>query len=128
MTIEILLTVLSILFIHYIADFVVQTEWQAKNKSKDIFALTEHVFDYTCIWAGATVLYYVIFDCSVTMVCFPLITFVCHWITDFFTSRWTSKLAMKAKESGNYHNFFVVIGLDQILHYIQLFVTFYLLY
>ena len=54
---------------------------------------------------------------------FVLITFICHTITDYFTSRLNSKLWQK----GEVHYFFVAIGGDQILHYIQLFLTYQLL-
>ncbi len=52
------------------------------------------------------------------------ITFATHWITDYFTSRWTSKLYAK----GDIHNFFVVVGLDQFIHYTTLLGTYFLLY
>ena len=51
------------------------------------------------------------------------ITFVCHTITDYFTSRLNSKLWAK----GDVHNFFVSVGFDQVLHYVQLFLTYQLL-
>lgn len=40
-----------------------------------------------------------------------------HWLTDFVSSRITKKLW----ELKDYHNFFVVIGLDQLCHYVVLF-------
>jgi len=54
---------------------------------------------------------------------FFLITFVAHTITDYFTSRLNSKLWAE----GKVHWFFVSIGFDQILHYIQLFSTYQIL-
>jgi hypothetical protein len=54
---------------------------------------------------------------------FPIITFIAHTITDYFTSRLNAKLWAK----GNVHNFFVSIGFDQYLHYLQLFITYSLL-
>jgi len=51
------------------------------------------------------------------------ITFVAHTITDYFTSRLNSKLWVE----GKVHYFFVAVGGDQILHYVQLFTTYYLL-
>jgi len=55
---------------------------------------------------------------------FVLITFVAHTITDYFTSRLNAKLWAK----GDVHNFFVSVGFDQVLHYVQLFVTYQLLF
>jgi hypothetical protein len=54
---------------------------------------------------------------------FGFITFIFHTITDYFTSRLNSKLWKK----GDVHNFFVSIGFDQVLHYVQLFLTYKLL-
>jgi len=48
------------------------------------------------------------------------ITFLTHWFTDLFTSRWTSKLW----EKKDVHNFFVVIGLDQLIHATTLLITY----
>jgi len=67
---------------------------------------------------GQTTTWYVIYS-----LLFMGITFICHTATDYFTSRVNAKLW----EKGQVHNFFVSIGFDQYLHYIQLFVTFYYL-
>jgi len=58
---------------------------------------------------------------SVALFC--LITFITHTITDYFTSRLNSKLW----EQGKVHNFFVALSFDQILHYVQLFLTYWFL-
>jgi Protein of unknown function (DUF3307) len=125
-----LIIILSILFIHWVADFVLQTDKQAKGKSKNWSDLLAHTFTYSTMWIfasclligyeskGHTTQWYVIHS-----ILFGLVTFICHTITDYFTSRLNSKLWAK----GDVHNFFVSIGFDQYLHYIQLFVTFYLL-
>ncbi len=44
---------------------------------------------------------------------------VLHFITDAITSRITSKLWQK----NDMHNFFVVVGFDQLVHYACLFIT-----
>ena len=41
------ITVIAIIWIHFIADFVCQTRWMADNKSKDAKALLYHVAIYT---------------------------------------------------------------------------------
>jgi hypothetical protein len=43
-----------------------------------------------------------------------------HFLTDWVTSRATSALYKEER----YHDFFVVIGFDQLLHYVTLFGTF----
>jgi hypothetical protein len=120
----------SIILIHWFADFVLQTHEQATNKSKSNYYLTMHVLTYTLVWFAFSCFYgaYIIFYHTLTKgVCFvflfPTITFVCHWITDYLTSRLNTYLYNK----GDIHNFFVSVGFDQLLHYAQLLITFQLL-
>ena len=63
-------------------------------------------------------------DLGLYHISFFFITFLSHTITDYFTSRINKKLW----EKGDTHNFFVFVGLDQILHYFQLFLTYKLLF
>lgn len=121
-TSSILITIIAIIVLHWYADFVKQTDWQAQNKSSNNWALSDHVWSYTVVWNWATAIY-VLFTGNFWMLLFPLITFVCHWITDYFTSRINKKLW----EKGDVHNFFVSVGFDQVLHYVQLFLTYYFL-
>jgi len=118
LTLQIVLKVLEIIFIHWFADFFCQTSFQAENKSKRFDALTFHILSYSAITATA---WWLIFGLNFTpTVLFVFtITFCVHWITDFITSRMTSPLFAKKQ----YHWAFVVIGIDQVLHYIQLFLT-----
>lgn len=112
--------IIGILIIHWIADFVCQTDWQAKNKSKSWSALLEHTLSYSGIWIVGALF---IISNPIRVVPFVLITFVTHTITDYFTSRLNSKLWAE----GKVHWFFVSIGFDQILHYVQLLLTYQLL-
>lgn len=135
-----MLVAFIIIFVHWIADFVLQTEDMAMNKSKSFRALVKHTFVYSMCW------YFVIFGMAIWhnyfggpsiedlgwspwMGAFPLITFVFHTLTDYVTSRITSK---KFENKQYYAVFpklgaFSVIGLDQVLHYAQLFLTYHLL-
>lgn len=121
MTLIILITILTILFIHWFADAVMQTDYDAQNKSKSNTALLTHTITYSLIWAFATVVYYQ--DDWNKAIWFTGITLVTHTIIDYFTSRLNSYL-WKTKQV---HNFFVSVLFDQWLHYAQLFITFYLL-
>jgi len=114
-----LVEIFSILIIHWIADFVLQTDKQAKGKSKNWSDLLAHTVIYSFIWLGVGV---ILFGFKLAVPFFT-ITLIAHTITDYFTSRLNSKLWAQ----GNVHYFFVSIGFDQILHYIQLFTTYYLL-
>ena len=120
----------GILIIHWFADFVLQTDQMAKNKSTSNYWLTKHVYRYTTVWVAAmfiycAVLYGITWTPEGVRLCFlfPIITFVCHWLTDYLTSRLNTRLHKK----GDIHNFFVSIGADQVYHYVQLVLTFQLL-
>jgi len=125
-----LITIFVVLLTHWVADFILQTDKQAKGKSKNWSDLLAHTFTYSTMWIFASCLligyenkgqatqWYVIHAFL-----FGLVTFICHTITDYFTSRLNAKLWAK----GDVHNFFVSIGFDQVLHYIQLFLTLYFL-
>jgi len=118
-------TALLIILIHFFADFVCQTHEMAINKSKHNGWLSAHVGVYTLVTLLAwnfTILQPAIDYRLNTYLYFILFIFSTHWITDFITSRFTSKLFGK----GDYHNGFVVVGLDQVLHYIQLLSAYYL--
>lgn len=101
--------VFALAAVHFLADFVLQSEWMAINKSKNWRALLAHVLTYSgAFW----------------IVCgwkFALITFACHLVTDFYTSR------MNARNwaAGDTHWFFVGVGLDQLSHIWQLIWTYW---
>ncbi len=131
-----LVVILTIIFIHWVADFIFQAEEWAVNKSKSNVALYNHVLTYSTIWLlpscfllgitkpNETTEWYVY-----SSILFFLITFCCHFITDYITSRIVSR-KFADKEYGSpipNTGAFTVIGFDQLLHYIQLFGTFYLL-
>ena len=114
--------IFGILLIHWFADFVLQTDKQALGKSKEWKWLLNHTINYSLVWlivsaflAGFTSNWYLLL--------FAPITFVCHTATDYYTSRVNSQLWEQKKV----HQFFVSIGFDQILHYVQLFLTYYYL-
>jgi len=108
---------LFILFVHYLGDFSLQTHKQAQMKSKDNLYLLYHVLTYSLTWFFASLIWYETLSLALL---FALFTFIAHYITDYFTSRQVSKYF----KNEDYHNGFLVIGFDQILHYIQLLLTF----
>lgn len=114
-----------ILLIHYLADFSLQTNDQALNKGDGHLFFNKwlfyHVGTYSLIWllaiVGISQMYNLNgWDCLY----FTLITFICHYITDWSTSR----IGKPFWEKKDYHNGFAIVGFDQILHYIQLYFTF----
>lgn len=106
-----------ILLIHFLGDFVLQTDWQAKNKSSSLIALNRHVLGYSTVWGLASYVYLGSISAALS---FMFITYIAHFATDYFTSRQVKKYF--AKE--DHHTGFVVIGFDQVLHYLQLWFTF----
>ena len=103
--------IIGILLIHWFNDFVMQSHWMASNKSKSNQALVAHTATYSALWVVPAILVL-----GYHGILFIAVTFVAHSITDYYTSRRVSKLFAKQ----DYHNGFVVIGIDQILHYLQL--------
>lgn len=118
-----LIEIFSIILIHWFADFVLQTDKQAKGKSKNWSDLLEHTLGYSTVWLVIGSCLWILYDDIWIGAKFALITFICHTITDYFTSRLNSKLWSE----GKVHNFFVSVGFDQVLHYVQLFTTYWLL-
>ncbi len=108
------------LLIHFLADFSLQTYDQAIQKSNDWTMLFYHVGVYSLIWLMASWFWFGNFFPAIM---FAAITFAAHFITDAVTSR-VSKLFF---DKGDFHNGFVVVGFDQILHYIQLWLTYNLI-
>lgn len=99
-------TVILVVWLHFIADFILQTDEMAQNKSKSNSWLLYHVGVYSM-------------PLMVLGFRYALLNAALHFVTDWFTSRATSKLW----QSGQRHWFFVVIGLDQAIHLTCLIVT-----
>lgn len=105
-----------LLVLHWIADFLLQTRWMATNKSSRLDALGLHVAVYTtALGLGAIV----IFGAIEAVLWFAAANGVLHFATDFVTSRITSKLWKEQR----IHGFFLVVGLDQLIHQVTLAAT-----
>ncbi len=105
---------LALLLAHFVGDFLLQSDWMALNKSRRNEVLTVHALVYSLcflFWGWK----------------FWLLTFYSHWLTDYVTSRITSKLWFMAqawpgeneyylKTPNTRHWFFVAIGADQLIH------------
>ena len=91
--------IITVIWLHWMADFILQTDAMAKGKSTSNKWLGKHIAVYSaCLLPFG--------------IKFAILNGVAHFITDYFTSRATSKLWKK----GDVHNFFVVIGFDQAIH------------
>ncbi len=105
-----------LLFAHWIGDFVFQSTWMAIGKSSRLDALIVHVLTYSIVLAGAAVLLFGQTELAAT---FVACNAALHLITDFFTSKVSA--ALYARQ--NMRGFFVVLGLDQLLHHLALAAT-----
>jgi len=92
-------TLIVIFWLHFIADFILQTDEMALNKSKSFKWLSLHALTYG--------IPFLLFGWK-----YAIINSAAHWLVDCVTSRITAYLWSK----GERHWFFVVIGLDQAIH------------
>ena len=117
------------LLIHFLADFGLQTHEQATKKGEGTSFYNKwlfyHVGVYTLIWSVALLILPLpaVENPVVRWVLFTVYVFITHYITDWITSR-TSKPFFS---NGDFHNGFVVVGFDQLVHYLTLFPVLHLL-
>lgn len=98
-------TIIWLLFAHWIADFVCQSDWMAQNKSKNNTALMIHCCVYGLVMMLMSWNYI-----------FGAIVMLIHHPVDYVTSRINSKLWAEKKV----HWFFVSVGFDQWIHFVTL--------
>lgn len=115
---------LVLALIHFVADFLCQSSAMAVNKAKSLYWLTMHVLVYTSVLSlAAGMFYYYTRNAGLALI-WLTINGLMHWVTDFFTSKLTSKYWHKEDK----HWFFVTIGFDQLIHYSCLFMTYHYMY
>jgi hypothetical protein len=100
--------VIWLLFAHWVADFVCQSNYIAQQKSKDVQALWIHCFVYGLVMGVLS--WNFLFGCL--MILF-------HYPVDYVTSRINADLWQQKRV----HGFFVSVGFDQFLHYVIVLVT-----
>ena len=97
-----------LIIVHFVSDFLMQTDKMALNKSTSNKWLTYHIFVYS-------VLSFFLFG--------PLyagVNAALHWVTDFISSRVMTKLWKAEKRKW----FFAVLGADQAAHMLAMVLTF----
>ena len=101
-----ILSIMALMLVHFIADFALQSDWMAINKNSNWKAMGAHIAIYTtCL---------MVFGFA-----YALLNGFVHLFVDINTSRATKILWQQNKR----HWFFVVIGLDQMIHYWCLILT-----
>lgn len=91
--------VILLFWLHFIGDFLLQSDYMALNKSKSVKALSFHCLAYSLpfLWFGWV---YALWAC------------ILHFPIDYISSKVTSYF-WKMKQR---HWFFVTIGFDQAVH------------
>ena len=100
-------TMLALIWLHFLADFLLQSNQMSIRKSSSFKWLCLH----TTIYAAP----FLVFGWQ-----FAVITLVAHTTIDFVTSKINKHLWQNKK----LHWFFTTIGADQALHLTQLYLTY----
>ena len=102
-----IMVILGIAWLHFFADFILQSDKMAKGKSTSNKWLGWHILVYSSVFIIISPLY-------------ALVNGILHFMTDYVSSRVSSRLYKK----NEIHWFFAVIGLDQVLHLTALILTY----
>lgn len=142
MSLGMLIFIILVLVFHWFGDFFCQTDWMALNKSKSLDALAVHTWAYLLLGLLPIItILGLLTHPDHLLVMWWILNGLCHFVQDGITSRITSRLWFIPMECvsendnlwyaypqmSKRHWFFVAIGADQLLHYVTLFVTAYLL-
>ena len=103
-----------VLIAHWIGDFAFQTSKMALRKSEEIKWLSIHVTVYMIVLGLFSVFLFPL----KTAITYVIINTFLHGLTDLFTS----KLTMRYREKPRI--FFPLLGLDQMIHGITLYITY----
>lgn len=107
-----IVTILTLVWLHFLGDFILQTDQMAMEKSSDWRMLTIHAGVYS-------IGFIVVFGHT-----YGIVNLVLHWCIDGISSRITSKL-WKSKRC---NAFFTTIGADQAIHMSCLMITYHLMF
>jgi hypothetical protein len=113
----------ALLAVHWIGDFVLQSHWMSVNKSKRLDALSLHALTYMSTLLVGSGLVLGLRQTGLLLLFVGTNGFL-HFATDFVTSRITSRLWCQQRE----HDFFVMVGLDQLVHQVTLATTLWFIF
>lgn len=114
-----------VLFLHFLADFVFQSDTMAKNKSRYFSWLIYHVGAYAIVVALGLILAFNLgFRINEGGIArFVWLNAAAHFVVDAITSRINAYLF----QEGRIHDFWVGVGADQFIHAATLLLTLRLL-
>lgn len=131
MTLTVLLFLITLMFAHWVSDFIMQNDWMARNKSNSLTPLATHILVYTITFTIITTSVGCILRMDpYTLIAFGITNGIIHFAIDFFTSKLSSAAHNAGRIGGSIPNFgmFTVIGADQMLHFITMFILFYVMF
>lgn len=114
-----ILWIWAVLAGHYIADFILQNDKMATRKSSSIWWLDLHVLVYMLGIAPLGVILFIMGRGLTMAIGWVVVNGILHWAVDSITSKINVKLWKEERR----HEFFCMIGFDQLIHYGCLFTT-----
>lgn len=109
---------------HWVGDFLYQSREIAENKGKSNVVLAKHVVMYSWAFISFAFVDVCVFNKSsftgIQWVQFIVTNALLHFVTDYFTSRMTTK----AYQDGDMKRFWNIIGIDQCIHTTCLYLTY----
>ena len=99
--------ILLLVWTHFFGVFIIQSDKMAQNKSKSCYWLLLHVIAY-----------------SIPFVFFGWLFAAINWVANFITDYVSSRITSKLWEKKEVHWFFVFIGFNQALHITTLILTY----
>jgi hypothetical protein len=108
-----MVTVLLLVWTHFIGDFVFQTDEVVRAKGRSNWALVSHTFTYIATFSLLGWVIPITTD-------WIILNMALHGVTDYVTSRAKTRLWREDET----HLFFVVVGFDQAIHISTLLLTY----
>jgi membrane-bound metal-dependent hydrolase YbcI (DUF457 family) len=114
----IIATIFALLYTHFVADFWFQSDKMALNKSTSLLWLTLHCLAYFTVSLLCLCFIFYNFNLNNFKIVFEYCLYLSlsHWVIDLFTSKLSSYFWKREKR----HEFFIVIGFDQLLHQVTI--------
>ncbi len=112
---------------HWLGDFSFQSKELAVVKHKNLAQQCFHALTYGSIWLIIGLILWFVGFPSLNLIGIFLF-FGITVITHFFVDETISKFGYKYLNNGNTNDFLGIMHIDQLLHYLQLFLTYELLF